>query len=78
MDKSVAPVYRLTYSTAGQEISPGHMWGTLEAIATLRDCAPLRSSERFVPNEALDAYGFYFEETKSVYLQLDEPVAVAA
>lgn len=60
MDDTVL-IYRLVYSTAGQETSPAHLWGTLEAISHVEGFAPILSTARPVPRSALDAQGFLFE-----------------
>ena len=74
MDDHKLTVYRFTFRAAGQEITPGHMWGTLEAIATLHDCIPLEATERRVHRKLLDMAGFYYEETASLFQHIDEPV----
>ena len=66
-------VYRLLYVIAGRQISPRHMWGTREAIASLRDCMPDESSARDVHRKLLDPHGFLFEHTPSTYSEIDEP-----
>jgi len=66
-------VFRLMYVTAGQEISPRHMWGTRDAIATLRDCVPVEASAREVHRKLLDPHGFLFEHTASTFAEIDEP-----
>jgi hypothetical protein len=71
-------VYRFQFSKAGQTISPGHMWGTKDAISTLQDCVPIDDSERRVHRKLLDAAGFYYEETASLFQHLDEPEQKAA
>lgn len=67
MGNPLVPVFRILCSTAGQEISPGHMWGTLEAIATLENCVPIPSTERLVDRSTLDAHGFLFEHSYVVF-----------
>ncbi len=68
-------VYRLMYATAGRDIMPRHMWGTREAIATLRDCVPVEESAREVHRKLLDPHGFLFEHTPTPYSEIDEPPA---
>lgn len=71
-------VFRFTYCTAGQDISPGHMWGTREAIASLRGCRPLEHTERTVHRNLLDASGFYYEDTPTLFQAIEEPVRAVA
>ena len=71
-------VFRFTYRTAGSDISPGHMWGTREAIATLRGCVPIEDTARSVHAKLLDAAGFYYEETPTVFLAIEEPLRAVA
>jgi hypothetical protein len=71
-------IYRLTYVTAGQEVSPGHVWGTVEAIEGLEDCGPVYSSERRVPRAILDAHGFLFEHSHGDIAEIEAPKLAAA
>jgi hypothetical protein len=71
-------VYRLKYVTGGQEITPAHMWGTVAAIESLGNCIPVLASERRVAAEMLDAHGFLFEHTASVYVAIEEIAPRAA
>ena len=66
-------VYRFMYVSAGREISPRHMWGTRDAIATLRDCVPVDATAREVHRKLLDPHGFLFEHTPSNFSDIDEP-----
>ena len=70
-------VFRLVRVAEGRDISPKHMWGTREAIATLRDCAPDESSAREVHWKLLDSHGFLFEHTPSIFSDIDEPPPAA-
>ena len=55
-------VYRIRYRTHGYDVAPSHMWGTLEAIASLGESfAPLNESARTVDAGLLDAAGFVYE-----------------
>ena len=64
MEQEYALVYRLMYSVVGgHEVSPSHIWGTVEAIATLGDSQPIYSTERRVPRRDLDAAGFLYEHS---------------
>jgi hypothetical protein len=66
-------VYRFACAGGGAaRLSPQHMWGTLEAIATLTQCEPLMETERPVHAKLLEN-GFYFEHTKSNYQRIDDP-----
>ena len=63
MPSEFALVYRLVYTTDGQEVSPGHIWGTAEAISSLANCRVIFSSERQVPRASLDVAGFLYEHS---------------
>lgn len=78
MDDQKLAVYRFQFKTAGQLISPGHMWGTRDAIATLRDCEPIATTERTVNRKLLDMAGFYYEDTPSLFQKLEDPVRLYA
>ena len=78
MEDNKLEVFRFTYRTAGQDISPGHMWGTLEAIATLRGCSALEGTVRTVHRKLLDASGFYYEETPTLFVAIEEPARAVA
>ena len=56
-----ALVYRLLFTMDGEEVTPGHMWGTADAIATIGNCRPLYTTERQVHREMLDAAGFMYD-----------------
>ena len=71
-------VFRFTYRTAGRDISPGHMWGTREAIATLRGCLPLEPTGRLIHHELLDPAGFYYEDTPTLFQPIEEPLRATA
>lgn len=58
-----ALVYRLIYTVAGQEMSPSHIWGTVEAIASMGNARPVYASERQVVRSDLDAAGFIYEHS---------------
>jgi hypothetical protein len=64
-------VYRFRHTTV-QTASPQHMWGTVEAIASLRGCEPLVDTARRVHSKLLED-GFLYEHTATTYLSLDEP-----
>jgi hypothetical protein len=70
-DKMVT-VYLFSRIENGREIAPRHMWGTLEAIATLADCAPVMESARAVSEAALEN-GFLFRRPDTVSIHIDEP-----
>ena len=72
MEQDQLSVYRFVYTTAGQEISPRHMWGTRDAIATLRECAPIQETERHVDSTLVDRHGFYFEPMPAAAVAFDE------
>jgi hypothetical protein len=78
VDDHKLAVYRFQFRTAGQVISPGHMWGTREAIATLKDCELIASSERTVHRKLLDMAGFYYEDTPSLFQNLEDPARLYA
>jgi hypothetical protein len=78
MDDSKLQVFRFTYRTVGQDISPGHMWGTREAIATLKGCSPLEATRRDVHRKLLDTSGFYYEETPTLFQPIEEPLRAVA
>jgi len=67
-------VYRFRQVAHGREISPKHMLGTLEAIALLDGCKPILASARNIDAKLLES-GFYFEDTKSIFTKIEEPVA---
>ena len=73
MNNDQLAVYRFKFNAQGKEISPGHMWGTLEAISVLADCQPLDDTRRHVARELLDMAGFYYEEAPGVYQAIDTP-----
>ena len=75
MNDQEVSIYRLIYSTAGQEISPGHVWGTVEAISTLPCCVPLPATERKVPATMLDANGFLFEHAYADLVEIQAPAS---
>ena len=64
-------VYRFRQTTI-QTSSPRHMWGTLEAIASLGGCEPLMDTARRVHGKLLED-GFLYEHTATTYRSLDEP-----
>jgi len=68
-------VFRFVCRSATGSISPQHMWGTREAIRSLRNCVPIAESERRVHPKLLDAFGFYFEHAPSLFVEIDEPEA---
>jgi hypothetical protein len=70
-------VYRFSRIADGREISPRHMMGTLEAVATLEGCQPISASARVVDVKLLEG-GFFFESTNSIFTHIDEPVATPA
>lgn len=70
-------VYRFCRFADGREISPRHMMGTLEAIATLAGCRPIAASARIVDAKLLEG-GFFFESTNSLFTHIDEPIAAGA
>jgi hypothetical protein len=78
MDDHQHDVFRFTYRTAGQDISPRHMWGTREAIATLRGCVAIEASGRRVHRKLLDAAGFYYEDTPTLFQAIEEPARAVA
>jgi hypothetical protein len=78
MDDHKVEVYRFTYQTAGRDITPSHMWGTPAAIATLRDCAPLRDTERRIHRKLLDEAGFYFEQTPTAFETIEESARITS
>jgi hypothetical protein len=65
-------VYLFVRTENGREIAPLHMWGTLEAIATLTDCAPVMDSAREISEESLEN-GFLFRRTDTVSIHIDDP-----
>ncbi len=66
-------VYRFRRVVDGREISPRHMMGTPEAIALLDGCTPISESARVVEGKLLEG-GFYFEDTRSTFTDLESPV----
>ena len=50
------PVYRYRSSWPIPEFLPA--WGTLDAIATIDGCTPMRPTERLVDRSLLDPEGF--------------------
>jgi len=78
VDDHKLAVYRFQFKTAGQVISPSHMWGTRDAIAALRDCEPIAGTERTVHRELLDMAGFYYEDAPSVFQNLEDPARLYA
>lgn len=70
-------VFRFRFTTLGRVVSPQHMWGTPEAIAQLCDCTPT-TEVRELPAELLDAAGFYYEHTATVFIDIHEPARAAA
>jgi hypothetical protein len=78
-EQATVTVFRFRFTTLGKVVSPKHMWGTPEAIAALCDCTPT-GEVREVPAPLLDAAGFYYEHTPTVFLDIQEPAreAVAA
>lgn len=66
-------VYRFVCRSPSGSISPQHMWGTRDAIRSLRNCVPINESERRVHPKLLDAFGFYFEHSPSLFVPIDEP-----
>jgi len=72
LDDHKVTVYRLRRVESDREISPQHMWGTEEAIATLPGCEPLPETARRVHRKLLDPTGFYFEHAPSPYVNIDE------
>lgn len=67
----MAVVYRFARMERGRPISPQRMWGTLEAIATLKDCTPMMETARTVHHKLLED-GFYFEQVPTSYRHIDE------
>ena len=65
-------VYLFARKENGREIAPLHMWGTLEAIATLADCRPIMESAREVDEASLEL-GFLFRRPDTVSIHIDEP-----
>ena len=70
-------VYRLRRIAEGRDVSPKHMWGTREAIASLHGCIPDESTAREVHRKLLDSHGFLFEHTPSTFSDIDEPPPAA-
>ncbi len=58
----------------GCEYSPRHMWGTADAIATLRHCTLLPGTVRRVHRKLLEG-GFLFEQVDSAYVAIEEAAA---
>lgn len=75
MSRKVA-VYRFRRFVDGREISPRHMMGTPEAIAGLDRCAVIWDSARMVEAKLLES-GFYFEDAKSTFTQIEVPQPVS-
>jgi hypothetical protein len=75
MSKKVT-VYRFRRFLDGREISPRHMMGTPEAIAQLDRCAVIWDSARIVDAKLLES-GFFFEDAKSCYTEIEAPQPVA-
>jgi hypothetical protein len=65
-------VYLFARTENGRQIAPLNMWGTLEAIAMLADCAPVMESAREVAEESLEG-GFLFRRTDTVSIHIDDP-----
>jgi hypothetical protein len=75
MSKKVT-VYRFRRFLDGREISPRHMMGTPEAIGMLDRCSVIWDSARIVDAKLLES-GFYFEDVKSCFTQIEAPQPVA-
>ncbi|HSN19565.1 MAG TPA: hypothetical protein VLS49_02735 [Usitatibacter sp.] len=69
-------VYRFRRFLDGREISPRHMMGTPEAIAQLDRCSVIWDSARIVEAKLLES-GFYFEDAKSTFTQIEAPQPVS-
>lgn len=72
MDDHKVTVFRFRRIESGREISPRHMWGTEEAIATLPGCEVLPETARRVHRKLLDPSGFYFEHAPSQFQKIDD------
>jgi len=72
LDDHNVTVFRFRRIDSGREISPQHMWGTAEAIATLPGCELRPETARRVHRKLLDVGGFYFEHAPSRYVEIDE------
>jgi len=70
-------VYRFRRLDAGREISPRHMMGTPEAIGLLEGCVPILESAREIEGKLLEG-GFYFEDTRSTFTEIESPAAAQA
>lgn len=68
-------IYRFERLERGRPISPQRMWGTLEAIASLQDCRPMMETARKVHPQLLED-GFYFEQTPTSFVKIDEQGSV--
>ena len=66
-------VYRFVYEGSYKAISPQHMWGTRQAIASLHACAILEQTERRVAPDELDPHGFYFEQPVGTTVAVETP-----
>lgn len=71
--QDVVTMYRFRYLALGNEVSPRHMWGTREAIATLHECTPLDDTAREISRDLVDLAGFYYEHAPSVFIDIEEP-----
>ena len=69
-EENKVTVYRFRKLEAGREISPQHMWGTLEAIAEL-GAQPIEETARPVHRKLLEA-GFFFEQAAGNYISIEE------
>jgi hypothetical protein len=69
--RKTATVYRFRLVENGREFAPRHMWGTLEAIGTLTECAAIMESSRQVPEEALEN-GFVYRTPEAAEMRTDQ------
>jgi len=65
MENNFALVYKLVYTTHEQEVVPGHIWGTADAIEALGDFRPMYTTQRQVCAKDLDAAGFLYEAAQA-------------
>ena len=64
-------VYRFFRMDDGRRLEPQHMWGTLEAIATLDNCVAMMETAREVPISSLDS-GFVIGRGETISIHIDE------
>jgi len=65
MENNFALVYKLVYTTNEQEVVPGHIWGTADAIEAMENCRPMYTTQRQVMAKDLDAAGFLYEAAQA-------------